>query len=110
MTLLGDRIEEGAAGPGGQDYKTRLQELAAHRFEQLPRYEVTDEGPDHAKRFFADVLVGGIKRGQGEGRSKKQAEQQAARVAWNELVAVLMEREGEHPGQVEREAWNEGDA
>jgi ribonuclease III len=89
MQLLGERVEEGAAGPGGQDYKTRLQELAARRFDQLPRYEVTDEGPDHAKRFFAIVTLGGVQRGQGEGRSKKQAEQQAARVAWHELSALI---------------------
>jgi ribonuclease-3 len=89
MGLLADRVEEGAAGPGGQDFKTRLQELAARQFEQLPRYEVTDEGPDHAKRFFATVLVGGVRRGKGEGRSKKQAEQQAAREAWHALSDLL---------------------
>jgi formamidopyrimidine-DNA glycosylase len=57
MRLLGERIAEGAAGPGGQDYKTRLQELAARQFDQLPRYEVADEGPDHAKRFYATVYL-----------------------------------------------------
>ncbi|MDQ1403102.1 MAG: ribonuclease, partial [Actinomycetota bacterium] len=71
MGLLGDRIEEAAAGPGGQDYKTRLQELAARRFEALPRYDVRDEGPDHAKLFYAIVHLGGEARGKGEGRSKK---------------------------------------
>ena len=91
MALLGDRIEEGAAGPGGQDYKTRLQELAARHFDQLPRYDVRDEGPDHAKRFFAVVLLGGVERGRGEGRSKKQAEQQAARGAWHELQAEVID-------------------
>lgn len=85
MRLLGDRIEEAAAGPGGQDYKTRLQELAAQRFETPPRYAVTDDGPDHAKRFFASVLLDGQVRGRGEGRSKKQAEQGAARQAWHAL-------------------------
>ena len=89
MTLLGDRITEAAAGPGGQDYKTRLQELSAHRFDQLPRYEVDDEGPDHAKRFFATVSVAGEVHGRGEGRSKKQAEQAAARIAWEGLQAAL---------------------
>jgi ribonuclease III len=89
MRLLGDRIEEAAAGPGGQDYKTRLQELAARRFEQLPQYEVIDDGPDHAKRFFASVSVAGDVRGRGEGRSKKQAEQGAARQAWENLTARL---------------------
>ena len=92
MRLMGERIEEAAAGPGGQDYKTRLQELAARQFEQLPRYEVRDEGPDHAKRFFATVTVGGVVRGKGEGRSKKQAEQGAAREAWQELTAIVAAR------------------
>jgi ribonuclease-3 len=89
MRLLGERIEEAAAGPGGQDYKTRLQELAARRYDQLPQYEVLDEGPDHAKRFFASVQVAGEVRGRGEGRSKKQAEQGAARQAWENLTALL---------------------
>jgi ribonuclease III len=88
MGLLGERIEEAAAGPGGQDYKTRLQELAARRFDQLPRYEVADDGPDHAKRFYARVYVAGAHRGTGEGRSKKQAEQAAARQAWLVLSAA----------------------
>lgn len=93
MRLLGDRITDAAAGPGGQDYKTRLQELAARTFESLPAYEVVDEGPDHAKQFFASVEVAGATYGQGEGRSKKQAEQAAARVAWEALVAGSTERE-----------------
>jgi ribonuclease-3 len=85
LELLGDRISEASAGPGGQDYKTRLQELVARHFTELPRYGIRDEGPDHAKRFFADVRVGGRVRGQGEGRSKKQAEAAAARSAWESL-------------------------
>ncbi len=89
MQLLADRIDEAAAGPGGQDFKTRLQELAARRFEQLPRYEVVDEGPDHAKRFFATVFLVGEPRGEGEGRSKKQAEQGAARAAWTTLQQLV---------------------
>lgn len=93
MTLLAERIEEAAAGPGGQDYKTRLQELAARRFDSLPRYEVYDEGPDHAKRFFAKVFLAGQERGQGEGRSKKQAEQGAARVAWMDFERRLAPEE-----------------
>jgi ribonuclease III len=85
MGLFGERIIDAASGPGGDDYKTRLQELAAQRFERLPRYQVYDEGPDHAKRFFATVLLGGEARGTGEGGSKKQAEQAAARAAWRWL-------------------------
>jgi ribonuclease III len=85
MGLFGERIADAASGPGGDDYKTRLQELAAQRFEKLPRYQVHDEGPDHAKRFFATVMLGGEPHGSGEGGSKKQAEQAAARAAWRWL-------------------------
>ncbi len=79
--LLEDRIASAAIGPGGHDYKTQLQELAARTLEQLPVYELRDEGPDHEKRFFATVLLDGVARGAGEGRSKKQAEQSAAHAA-----------------------------
>jgi ribonuclease III len=100
MRLLGDRIEEAAAGPGGQDYKTRLQELCARRFDALPQYAVSDEGPDHAKRFDAVVRVAGITRGTGHGRSKKQAEQAAARVAWEQLTRELAAREPDQLGEL----------
>jgi len=89
MRMLGERMGEAAAGPGGQDYKTRLQELCARRLDVLPQYQVTDEGPDHAKLFDALVLVGGEVFGSGHGRSKKQAEQAAARVAWERLTHEL---------------------
>ena len=89
MDLLGDRILSASEGPGGQDYKTRLQELVARRFPELPRYTIRDEGPDHAKQFFAEVRIDGIVRGSGEGRSKKQAEAAAARAAWEGLRLEL---------------------
>jgi ribonuclease-3 len=103
MGLLGDRIEEAGAGPGGQDFKTRQQELAAQRFDQLPQDAVDDEGPDHAKRFFATVRIAGDVRGSGEGRSKKQAEQAAARVAWQALQA-----DASSPGALEADAEEAG--
>ncbi|MBW3573618.1 MAG: ribonuclease III [Actinobacteria bacterium] len=88
MRLVAGRIVEAASGPGGHDYKTRLQELSARRFETLPRYEVADHGPDHAKHFSATVWVGDTARGTGHGRSKKQAEQAAARMVWKVLEAA----------------------
>jgi ribonuclease-3 len=88
MNLLGERIIEGAAGPGGHDFKTRLQELCARVYDELPRYHHTSEGPDHAKRFSATVSVRGEPLGQGDGRSKKQAEQAAAKVAWERLAGT----------------------
>ncbi len=88
MRLLGERIVEGAAGPGGHDFKTRLQELSARAYDELPRYHHVSEGPDHAKRFAATVSVNGDAVGHGEGRSKKQAEQAAARMAWERLSGM----------------------
>ena len=90
LSLLVERIDSAAEGPGGQDYKTQLQELAARRYEQLPAYELRDEGPDHAKRFYAEVRLAGEPMGAGEGRSKKEAEQAAARRALDQLTVDMM--------------------
>lgn len=81
-----DAITERAKAPGRRDYKTRFQELLAQRG-VVPRYEVSDSGPEHAKSFIATVSVEGVIVGTGEGSSKKEAEQDAARVASVELDA-----------------------
>jgi ribonuclease-3 len=70
----------------GADHKSRLQELAAHRFGSAPRYAVEATGPDHARTFFVTVMIDDVAYGRGEGRSKKQAEQAAARAACLELA------------------------
>ncbi|HKX74389.1 MAG TPA: ribonuclease III [Acidimicrobiia bacterium] len=70
--------------PGGADFKTRLQELLAAAGLR-PEYRVEGFGPDHNKRFVATLLVGGEERSQGSGRSKREAEQEAARAAIEEL-------------------------
>jgi ribonuclease-3 len=85
--LLPSILAAAAAGPGGHDYKTRLQELAARRFHGAPVYALSETGPDHEKIFTAVVHIDGDPLGQGEGTSKKQAEQEAARVAWHALDA-----------------------
>jgi ribonuclease-3 len=85
LRLLEGRIVEGASGPGGQDPKSRLQELVARVRGVLPHYRVRREGPDHASRFFATVFVRGEPMGEGQGRSKRQAEQMAAQAAWGRL-------------------------
>jgi ribonuclease III len=87
MSLLGTRLRQAAKGPGEDDYKTRLQELCAKDYDEPPSYLVTEHGPDHAKSFEAEVLVAGVRRGRGAGRSKKQAEQMAARHAWTALMS-----------------------
>jgi ribonuclease-3 len=85
LRCLEERITEAATGPGWRDAKTRLQELSAQLGLGRPRYTVDDDGPDHAKRFYAVVHLGEVAYGEGEGRSKKQAEQGAAWVAWSRL-------------------------
>jgi ribonuclease-3 len=63
------------------DYKTALQELAQGKGLPLPDYSViAEEGPDHEKRFIVEVKVGRL-AARGEGTSKKEAQQQAARHA-----------------------------
>jgi ribonuclease-3 len=79
LRILESRL---ATAPGdGADHKSRLQELAAHRFAASPRYAVEATGPDHARTFYVTVLIDDVPYGHGEGRSKKQAEQAAARTA-----------------------------
>ena len=85
--LFAARLADLAELEAALDYKTSLQELCAARFERLPTYVVEDEGPDHAKSFSAVVSVDGRELGRGEGRSKKQAEQRAARGAFLALRA-----------------------
>lgn len=86
MALMAERIAAAAEGPGGGDFKTRLQEYCAKEFDELPRYAVSDQGPDHAKEFEAVVHIQGRPSGCGRGRSKKHAEQEAARDAWRSLL------------------------
>ena len=81
------RMAAYARGEGDRDYKTGLQELAAQDLGSVPQYRVTEEGPDHAKRFTATVFLGEQAYGAGSGRSKKEAEQRAAREAYARLMA-----------------------
>lgn len=69
----------------GLDWKTSLQELSADLGLGVPEYLVGASGPDHAKTFTAQVRVGDQTYGHGVGRSKKEAEQQAAETAWREI-------------------------
>ena len=73
-------IESKVVDPGHRDFKTRFQELLAAGGKR-PRYTVTGAGPDHDRTFTAVVDVDGTVVGAGSGRSKKEAEQEAARDA-----------------------------
>ncbi|MCU0274176.1 MAG: ribonuclease III [Acidimicrobiales bacterium] len=92
LDLFDEAILLASEGPGVGDHKTRLQELVARHFGRPPVYRLQDEGPDHDKRFFATVVVAGVVRGSGTGSSKKQAEQDAAREAWEQLSTEIETR------------------
>jgi ribonuclease III len=77
-----EEIENLSHPKGPLDYKTELQEYCQREFDTLPQYRVLREiGPDHEKTFEVELVVRGEACGVGQGRSKKEAEQQAAREA-----------------------------
>jgi len=88
--LFEARVMEAAGRGAALDYKTSLQELAASSLGGMPSYAIEEEGPDHAKRFTATVSVAGTAYGSGKGRSKKEAEQNAAQEAFETLAASRM--------------------
>ena len=69
------------------DAKTALQELVAVMNLNPPEYELTEFGPDHDKSFKAFVVVSNEKFEVGEGKSKREAEQAAAKFAYDKLSA-----------------------
>ena len=85
LRLMGERLTAGRVD--GQDHKSRLQELVAREYASTVRYQVEGSGPDHARTFDVLVTVDGEVIGTGAGRSKKQAEQAAARAALETLSA-----------------------
>jgi ribonuclease III len=85
--LFDPLIDRSASLGAGLDWKTSLQELTAAEMLGVPEYQVEESGPDHQKTFRATVRVGGRAYGSGAGRSKKEAEQQAAEAAWTEIRA-----------------------
>ncbi|MBW8752247.1 MAG: ribonuclease III [Propionibacteriales bacterium] len=88
--LLFDPLLDAAAALGaGLDWKTSLQEFCAEHDLGVPQYVIEDAGPDHLKTFTAQVRVADRLHGHGVGRSKKEAEQQAAESAYRTLAEEL---------------------
>lgn len=78
------------------DAKSRLQEITQRVFRETPTYTLAAEiGPDHDRAFTAELTVGGRVRGRGTGKTKKEAEQQAAEMA---LAALAADRGDDQPG------------
>jgi ribonuclease-3 len=87
--LLDPLMRSSATLGAGLDWKTSLQELTAEAGFGVPEYVVSETGPDHEKVFTATVQVAGESYGEGSGRSKKEAEQEAAATAWRHLRSQL---------------------
>ena len=89
--LFRPRMVAYVRGEGERDYKTILQELASQDLRSLPEYRIVERGPDHQKEFTATVYLTGKAWGTGVGRSKKEAEQQAAHHAYVKLAERAVE-------------------
>ncbi|NLO82788.1 MAG: ribonuclease III [Clostridiales bacterium] len=86
LNSLGQGISEVMQGRGLKDYKTDLQEiLQQSSYDHIEYRIVKDSGPDHDKIFYAQVFHGNRLIGEGTGRSKKEAEQQAAQNALKDM-------------------------
>ncbi len=82
LHLLEDFIIEAVQSNSFRDAKTQLQQICQHDFGRLPEYTlISATGPEHSKTFFVEVDVCGVIKMQGQGRSKKEAEKQAASLA-----------------------------
>lgn len=84
-----ESLEGVAEGRSGLDYKTKLQEDVQNRLKVSPRYRVVSEaGPDHEKTFEVEVSIGAELYARATGRSKKEAEQAAARATLDMIRKV----------------------
>lgn len=88
IRLMGKELNKALSRGIAPDYKSQLQELIQARHQQTPNYQVIEvAGPDHDRRFTIEVKVGDTVLGSGSGRSKKSAEEEAARSALDQLPA-----------------------
>ena len=86
LRQLKPELEEIKAGKTTSNYKALVQELIQGQKRPTPIYRLVEAtGPDHSKQFTAEILVDGEALGRGTGKSKKVAESQAARAAWEKL-------------------------
>lgn len=86
LTCLKNLIQEAVNGKRYLDYKTKLQEVVQAKSDFAIHYDtVKEEGPDHNKTFYIDVFVGKRIKGSGVGKSKKEAEQNAAQDALRKM-------------------------
>jgi ribonuclease-3 len=86
LRLMAETIADAISRGAGIDGKTALQEIVAASGWSAPEYRVTESGPDHDKDFIAVAVVNGVTYQAGHGKSKREAEQVAARIAYEEIT------------------------
>ncbi len=87
LRFFDNSLNNACAARFSLDYKTDLQELCQQQIKKLPEYRVVSEsGPDHRKQFEVEVWIKGEPAGRGSGKSKKEAEQHAAKEALEKLT------------------------
>jgi ribonuclease-3 len=86
LNQLSPELERIKAGKAAPNYKALVQEFIQGQKRPTPIYRLVQaSGPDHSKQFTAEILVEGEALGRGTGKSKKTAESQAAKAAWEKL-------------------------
>lgn len=89
LSFIAPEIKKVLENKGHKDYKTLLQEWYQKKYKECPRYElVKNTGPEHDKFFWVTVHLGKLSYGPESGKSKKEAEQNAAKLAYDELTSV----------------------
>lgn len=93
MSFIGAAVQSAVSGGPHKDYKTMLQEYVQKRHMGQIAYVLTgSSGPDHNKIFAMDVSIAGTVVGSGEGKTKQEAGQQAAKAALIE-IGIISDRE-----------------
>lgn len=88
METLGKKLDETIEDGGGNDYKTELQQTVNSRYSTTPEYRLlASHGPAHNKIFSIGVYINGDKMGEGEAKTKKEAEQIAAKQAIGKIAS-----------------------
>ncbi|MCR5724431.1 MAG: ribonuclease III [Treponema sp.] len=89
LSFIVNEVRKVQQDKGQKDYKTILQELYQKKYKQCPTYELLKStGPDHDRIFWVNVHLGKQVFGPAQGKNKKEAEQNAAKLAYNSLHAI----------------------
>ncbi len=87
LNLLIPQIDKVLHNKHKRDYKSLLQEFSQKNYKTYPKYQIVKKsGPDHNKTFWVEVEINGSNYGPGEGKNKKEAEQNAAESAYKRLA------------------------